>query len=241
MRRSDDVTLARRLAEALDGRAQPTGELEAIVRVLEAAAAEARFDLAARGDRAGARRGAAPRAAHPPPLAHRRGCGRLPPSSRPCSCSSRRSARRRPWTFRPRRWPRSAARARCSRWSSGSRPARGRVRGVDPHRAGSTRARGRAAWTQRTAAGTVVDQTLVERGRITRYDPATRSAVVARTCAALTTGCATAVDPVAVYRQALLRASRGVGAHGDVRAGAAPTGSRCPCSAWRTPPASPRS
>ena len=45
MRRGDDRLLARSLADALDGRARPTGELEALVRVLEAAAAEARFDV----------------------------------------------------------------------------------------------------------------------------------------------------------------------------------------------------
>src|SRR5437763_237740 len=57
--------------------------------------------------------------------------------------------------------------------------------------------RGRAAWVQRTAAGIVVDRTLVARGRITRYDPATLTAIVAPSCAALPTGCAPAVDPTA--------------------------------------------
>jgi hypothetical protein len=54
-----------------------------------------------------------------------------------------------------------------------------------------------------------VDETLVEGGHITRYDPATDSAVVARSCAALATGCASAVDPVAVYRRALTRFAAG--------------------------------
>src|SRR6185437_4229639 len=65
--------------------------------------------------------------------------------------------------------------------------------------------RGRAVWTQTTGAGIVVDRTLVQRGRITRYDQATNSAVVARSCAALATGCASAVDPIAVYRRVLTR------------------------------------
>jgi len=69
---------------------------------------------------------------------------------------------------------------------------------IDPTRA-------RAAWIQRTAGGVVVDRTVVERGRVTRYDPATHTAVVAPSCAALATGCATAVDPIAVYRRALTR------------------------------------
>ncbi|MEP6641536.1 MAG: hypothetical protein ABJB93_06465, partial [Gaiellales bacterium] len=68
-------------------------------------------------------------------------------------------------------------------------------------------ARGEARWTQRTVAGTVVDETLVERSRITRYDPVTGTAVIAGSCAALATGCASAVDPLTVYRQALERVS----------------------------------
>jgi len=50
-----------------------------------------------------------------------------------------------------------------------------------------------------------VDETLDRRGAITRYDPATRSAILTSSCRGLATGCATAVDPIAVYRQALLR------------------------------------
>jgi hypothetical protein len=65
--------------------------------------------------------------------------------------------------------------------------------------------RGLARWTQRTAVGRMVDETLDRRGAITRYDPATRSAVIAASCRGLATGCASAVDPIAVYRQALLR------------------------------------
>ncbi len=175
MRRSDDVTLARRLAEALDGRAQATGELEAIVRVLEAAAAEARFDVAADETERALADGAAPAAAGAPALARGGGRGRGGCRSRSRWCSPRRSARRRPWTSRPRRSPRSAGPATCSRWSSGSRPARRAGSPRRPAPAGSTppaagrpglRARRPArSWTRRC----------VERGRITRYDPATRT------------------------------------------------------------------
>ena len=45
----------------------------------------------------------------------------------------------------------------------------------------------------------------MERGRITRYDPVTGTAVIAGSCAALATGCASAVDPLTVYRRALER------------------------------------
>ena len=45
MRRDDDQVLARALADALDGRGRTTAEVESLVRVLEVAAAEARFDV----------------------------------------------------------------------------------------------------------------------------------------------------------------------------------------------------
>lgn len=64
----------------------------------------------------------------------------------------------------------------------------------------------RQRWTQSTADGTVVAETLVDRGRVTRYDPNAHSATVAATCTALASGCADAVDPIAFYRQALAAA-----------------------------------
>ena len=79
----------------------------------------------------------------------------------------------------------------------------GRLRGLDPDRLDRSRP-GQGRVDPDDGSG-VVDRTLVERGRITRYDPATHTAVVARSCAALATGCADAVDPIAVYRQALTR------------------------------------
>jgi hypothetical protein len=207
MRRSDDTVLARRLAEALDGRERPTGELEAIVRVLEAAAAGARFDLPADETEA-ALAAARPR----PRLRHARRIWPVAagaavaaavaavlllasPFSSPTTVDVQAQA------LAALGGPGSVLEVveRISPGPGGGFPASTRTGWIDA-------AHGRAAWTQRTAAGTVVDQTLVTRGRITRYDPATRSAVVARSCAALTTGCASAVDPVAIYRQALLRA-----------------------------------
>ena len=64
--------------------------------------------------------------------------------------------------------------------------------------AGGTRQR----WTQSTVDGTIVAETLVDRGRVTRYDPITHSAVVAASGTALASGCADAVDPIAFYRHA---------------------------------------
>lgn len=206
MPRSDDVMLARRLAEALDGRAQPTGELEAIVRVLEAAAAEARFGVSAdETERALA-------AARPRPRRARR---LWPVAAAAAAAAVLAVALVLASPFSSPSTVDVQAEALAALGGPGA--VLEVVEQITPGPAGgfaaSTRtgwidgARGRAAWTQRTAAGTVVDETLLERGRITRYDPATQTAVVARTCAALTTGCATAVDPIAVYRQALLRAS----------------------------------
>ena len=62
---------------------------------------------------------------------------------------------------------------------------------------------GRQRWTQ-SVGGTVVAETLVDHGRVTRYDPASGTAVVATSCAALASGCAEGVDPVAFYRRALV-------------------------------------
>lgn len=207
MRRTDEALLARRLADALDGSARPDAELAAIVSVLEAAAAHARIDVAAdETERALAAARPAERVARP--------------------------RRRRPAAFAAVALVFVVASAIVLAWPFGGASTRDVqaqalaalggngsvlevVERITPGPAGgfaaSTRtgwidpARGLARWTQRTAAGTVVDETLDRRGRITRYDPATRSAVVAASCRGLATGCAAAVDPIAVYRRALLR------------------------------------
>ena len=46
-------------------------------------------------------------------------------------------------------------------------------------------------------------ETLVDHGRVTRYDPVAGTAVIATSCAALASGCADSVDPIAFYRRAL--------------------------------------
>jgi hypothetical protein len=65
---------------------------------------------------------------------------------------------------------------------------------------------GRQRWTQSTVDGTVVAETLVDHGRVTRYDPVAHSAVIAASCTALASGCTDAVDPLAFYRRALAAA-----------------------------------
>jgi hypothetical protein len=205
MRRGDDRLLARSLANALDGRAQPTGELEALVRVLEAAAAEARFDVSqVETERALA-------TARPGPVRRRRlllpvavatgvavalaaGLLLLSPSGSPTLVNVQAGAL-------------AALGGPGSVLEVTERIMPGPAGGFTPStRAGwIDAARGEARFTQRTADGTVVDETLVERSRITRYDPVTGTAVIAGSCAALATGCASAVDPLTVYRRALER------------------------------------
>jgi hypothetical protein len=207
MRRGDDALLARRLADALDGRSRPTGELAAIVSVLEAAAAEARLEIGADETER------ALTAARPVPAA-RRSRRRAPAVALGLGLAVAAAvALVVAWPFGGAATRDVQAQALAALGGPGSvlEVAERIVPGPAGGFAASTRtgwidpSRGLSRWTQHTAAGTVVDETLVRRGRITRYDPATRSAVVARSCRGLATGCATAVDPIAVYREALLR------------------------------------
>jgi hypothetical protein len=64
---------------------------------------------------------------------------------------------------------------------------------------------GRQHWTQ-SVDGTIVAETLVDHGRVTRYDPVAGTAVIATSCAALASGCAESVDPIVFYRRALAAA-----------------------------------
>ncbi len=205
MRRGDERELARMLADALDGGEPPTGELRAIVQVLEAAAAEARFGVADEETEQ------ALRAARPGPRIRRR---RLWPAAAVAAAVVAAAAvllLAGPFGS----GPAADVQAQALSALGGRDTVLEVVERITPGPAGgfaaSTRTgwidptRGRAVWTQTTDSGVAVDRTLVERGRITRYDPATHTAVVARSCAALATGCASAVDPIAVYRQALTR------------------------------------
>ena len=204
MRRDDDRALARMLADALDGEEPPTDELRAIVQVLEAAAAEARLDVPAQETEQ------ALRAARPAPRARRR---IWPAAAIAVAVVAAAAALLLAGPFGSGPAADVQAQALAALGGRGSvlevveRIAPGPEGGFAP----STRTgwidptRGRAAWVQRAADGVVLDRTVVERGRITRYDPATHTALVAPSCVALATGCATAVDPIAVYRRALTR------------------------------------
>ncbi len=204
MRRDDDRALARMLADVLDGGEPPTGELRAIVQVLEAAAAEARLDVPAEETEQ------ALRTARPEPRSQRR---LWPAAAVAVAVVVVAGALLLAGPFGS--GPTADVQAQALAALGGRNSVLEVVERITPGPGGgfapSTRTgwidptRGRAVWVQRTAAGIVVDRTLVERGRITRYDPATHTAVVAPSCAALATGCATAVDPIAVYRRALTR------------------------------------
>ena len=204
MRRDDDRALARMLADALDGREPPTGELRAIVQVLEAAAAEARLDVPAEETEH------ALRGARPGPRRRRRlwpaaavavavvGVAAALLLAGPSGSGPTAEVQAQALAALGGRGSVLEVIERITPGPEGGFAPSTRTGWIDP-------TRGRAAWVQRTADGVVVDRTVVERGRVTRYDPATHSAVVAPSCAALATGCATAVDPIAVYRRALTR------------------------------------
>jgi len=204
MRPDDDRAVARMLADALDGGDPPTDELRAIVQVLEAAAAEARLDVPAQETES------ALRAARPAPRARRR---LWPVAAVAVAVVAAAAALLLAGPFGS--GPAADVQAQALAALGGRGDVLEVVERIVPGPAGgfapSTRTgwidptRGRAAWVQRAADGVVVDRTVVERGRVTRYDPATHAAVVAPSCAALATGCATAVDPIAVYRRALTR------------------------------------
>jgi hypothetical protein len=209
MRRGDERDAARRLARVLDGAETGDAELEAVARLLRDAAAAARVEVTdveveqALGE---ARRRA------PTPAAG--GVGRsgiafglgvavaaaavlllvLPFASGPVTVDVQ-------------------ARALSALGGSGnlvrileivrpgpgaSFPASVRAGWLDP-------SHDQARWTQ-SVGGRVVAETLVDHRRVTRYDPATGTATVAASCAALASGCAEATDPVAFYRRALVRA-----------------------------------
>jgi len=205
MRRDDDRAQARMLADALDGGEPTTDELRAIVQVLEAAAAEARLDVPAQETEQ------ALRAARPAPRAGRRRI--WPAAAVALAVVVAAAALLLAGPFGS--GPAADVQAQALAALGGRGSVLEVVERVTPGPAGgfapSIRTgwidptRGRAAWVQRAAGGVVLDRTVVERGRVTRYDPATHTAVVAPSCAALATGCATAVDPIAVYRRALTR------------------------------------
>ena len=78
---------------------------------------------------------------------------------------------------------------------AGTFPVSTRVGWLDP-------AGGRARWTQ-WVERRVVAETLVERGRVSRYVLAENAVIVGTSCSAFASGCAELVDPVDVYRRAL--------------------------------------
>jgi hypothetical protein len=209
MRRRDERDTARRLARVLDGAETGDVELEAVARLLRDVAAAARVDVSAAEveEALGEARRRGP--ASPPRRVGRREVGFglgvavavaaalllvLPFASGPVTVDVQARALsalggggnvlRMVEIVRP--------------GPSASFPASVRTGWLDP-------SHDRQRWTQ-TVGGRIVAETLVDRGRVTRYDRATRTATVAASCAALASGCAEATDPVAFYRRALVAA-----------------------------------
>ena len=237
MRRGDDVTLARaagrgpRRAGRADGRAarrscacsrrprpRPASTSQRTRPSAPCAAARPRPRSRARRPLAGAVAVAAAAAVALAARARARVALRL--LARPSTCRRRRSP---PW----------AGRASCSRWSSGSCPAR--RAGSRPRRAPGwiDPARGRAVWTQTYGCrhGRRPDARRARPHHPLRPCHATRRRR-AHPAPRLPPGAPRAVDPDRrLPRRRCLRVRGDVGAAGHVRMGAAPTGSRCPVDA----------
>ncbi len=209
MSRADERIAAHRLAEVLDGAEPADADLAATARVLRDAAAAARFDVAA-ADVEQALERARPVCPGRPPRRRLRVAAAglaaaavlaavillaLPFTSGPVDVDVQARALA---ALGDRDTILSVA--EVVRPGPGeSFPASVRTGWIEP-------AGGRQRWTQSTTDGTVVAETMVDRGRVTRYDPVGHSAVVAASCTAIASGCADAVDPIAFYRSALAAA-----------------------------------
>ena len=208
MSRADERQAARLLAAVLDGAEPADADLAATARVLRDAAAVARFDLS-EADVEQALDRARPVPAAPPSRRRLGVAGAVLAAAVVLAAAILLVL---PFTSGPvdvdvqaRAIAALGGRDQVLGVSEVVRPGPGagfpvsvRTGWVDP-------AGGRQRWTQ-TVGGTVVTETLVDHGRVTRYDPASGTAVVAASCAALASGCAESVDPIAFYRHALLAA-----------------------------------
>ena len=209
MSRADERIAAHRLAEVLDGAEPADADLAATARVLRDAAAAARFDVAAADVEQALERARPVRPGRPPRRRLRVAAAglaaaavlaavillALPFTSGPVDVDVQARALA---ALGDRDTILSVA--EVVRPGPGeSFPASVRTGWIEP-------AGGRQRWTQSTTDGTVVAETMVDRGRVTRYDPVGHSAVVAASCTAIASGCADAVDPIAFYRRALAAA-----------------------------------
>lgn len=208
MSRADEREAARLLAAVLDGAEPADADLAATARVLRDAAAAARFDLS-EADVEHALERARPVPAVPPSRRRLGVAGAVLAAAVVLAAAILLVL---PFTSGPvdvdvqaRALAALGGRGEVLGVSEVVRPGPGagfpvsvRTGWVDP-------ANGRQRWTQ-TVGGTVVTETLVDHGRVTRYDPASGTAVVATSCAALASGCAESVDPIAFYRHALTAA-----------------------------------
>jgi hypothetical protein len=207
MSRPDDREAARRLADVLDGAEPADADLATVARLLRDAAAAARFEVAGAEIEQALER-ARPRSA-PVPRSWLRVAAAglvaavvlavaivlvLPFTSAPVDVD-----------VQARALAALGGRGQVLGVAEVIRPGPGESFPTSL-RTGWIDVRGRRQrWTQ-SVAGTVVAETLVDHGRVTRYDPVARTAVIATSCAALASGCAESVEPVAFYRRALAAA-----------------------------------
>lgn len=210
MSRADERTAARLLADALDGAEPADADLAATARVLREAAAAARFDIStAETERALERARPLPRVTRRP----RRRIGVAAAGLAAVVALAAALLLALPFASGP---VDVEVQARALAALGGHdailsvvevvRPGPGESFPASLRNGWIDAAGGRQRWTQSTTGGTVVAETMVDHGRVTRYDPLDHTAVVAASCAALGSGCADAVDPIAFYRRALAAA-----------------------------------
>lgn len=205
MPRPDERALAARLDRVLDGREAADGELGAIAALLERAAAPARFEISE--DEIDA--ALADTVRHRPRSVPRRLGLRLRPAFGVTALAAAAVAlvavvlTRAPGidvegkALAALGGPSNVLRLveRIEPVEAGAFPTSTRVGWLDP-------AGRRARWRQ-FVDRRVVAETLVERGRVSRYLLRENAVIVGTSCRAFASGCAELVDPVEVYRRAL--------------------------------------
>ena len=206
MSRADERTAARLLAEALDGAEPADADLAATARVLRDAAAAARLDVSTAEMEEALARARPVHAVRRP----RRRIGVAAAGLAAVVALAAAILLALPFTSGP---ADVEVQARALAALGGRdtilsvvevvRPGPGESFPASVRNGWIEAAGGRQRWTQSGIDGTVVAETMVDRGRVTRYDPLGHTAVVAASCTALASGCADAVDPIAFYRRAL--------------------------------------
>jgi hypothetical protein len=203
MPRREELALAARLDRVLDGREPPDGELAALAAVLERAAQPTRFEIGDADVQAALGR-VRPRVA---PSRHRPRL-RLRPALGVAALAAAAAVVAILLTRGPGLDVEGDALAALGGPSSILRV----VERIEPARAGAFPVSVRVGWLAPTdgkarwdqyVRGRKVAETLVERGRVSRYELAENVVIVGTSCRAFASGCAELVDPIDLYRRAL--------------------------------------